>query len=105
MTPFDIFIIYLTWENGGKSRPVLAFTADGNSVDIYQITTRYENKSEEIRVLYFKIIDWTQAGLDKQSYVDTGTLISLPLNAFKGKTPIGKLTENDKRRFLEFLNN
>jgi len=54
MTPFDIFIIYLTWENGGKSRPVLAFTADGNSVDIYQITTRYENKSEEIRVLYFK---------------------------------------------------
>ena len=101
--PFDIFIAYISWDSGGKDRPVLAFVVDESSVDIYQITTQYENKSKEIQTLYFKINDWMLAGLDKQSYVDTGTLITLSLDTFKGKTPIGRLTENDKQRLLEFL--
>ena len=103
MSPYEIYIIHMAWGSGGKTRPVLAFIADENAADIYQITTQYEGKSEEIKALYFKIIDWVQAGLDKQSYVDTGTLITLPMNAFKGKTPIGRLTDADKQRLLEFL--
>ena len=66
---------------------------------------RYEGKSKSIRAQYFKINDCPQAGLDKPSYVDTGTLIELPMTAFKGKAPVGKLTENDKFQLLEFLNN
>jgi len=103
MKPFDIFITYMSWDGGGKDRPVLVFVVDGSSVDIYQITTQYENKSKEIQDMYFKINDWKQAGLDKQSYVDTGILITLSFDTFKGKKPIGKLTENDKQRLLEFL--
>ena len=104
MKPFDIFIIYLSWGDDGKNRPVLVFVLDDEVVDIYQITTKYEEKGEAVREMYFKIVDWVQAGLEKQSYIDTGTLISLPIAALKNKTPIGKLTENDKLRLLEFLN-
>jgi hypothetical protein len=104
MAPFDIFIAYVSWGGGGKDRPVLAFILGADTVDVYQITTKYEGKSEGIRAQYFRIDDWAQAGLDKPSYVDTGTLIELSIMAFKGKTPIGGLTENDKLRLLEFLN-
>lgn len=92
MKPLDIFIIYMSWDGGGKDRPVLAFIVGDDAVDVYQITTKYEGKSERIRAQYFKINDWSQAGLDKPSYVDTGTLITLSTAAFKSKKPIGKLT-------------
>ena len=103
MKPFDIFIAYLSWGPDGKSRPVLAFIIDDNSVDIYQITTQYENKSEAIQAQYFKIDDWEQAGLNRQSYIDTGTLITLSKSVFKNKEPTGKLTESDKEKLLYFL--
>ena len=105
MRPFDVYIIYMSWAGGGKNRPVLAFILGGDTVDIYQITTKYEEKSEAIKAQYFKIDDWAQAGLDIQSYVDTGTLITLTMATFNNKSPIGQLTENDKRRFLDFLSN
>jgi hypothetical protein len=105
MKPFDIFITYLSWDGGGKNRPVLAFIISDEAVDIYPITTKYDDKSEAVQGQYFKIVDWTQAGLDMQSYIDTGTLITLSIATFKNKTSIGKLTENDKLRLLIFLNN
>ena len=104
MKPFDIFITFISWGSDGKSRPVLAFAWGEDSFDVYPITTKYESKSEAVRLQCFKITDWAQAGLNAQSYVDTGTLISLSVAAYKNKTPIGKLTESDKLRFLEFLN-
>ena len=103
MRQFDIFIYHVEWAEGGKSRPVMAFIIDGNIVEVYQITTKYNTKSERIKSLYFKINDWKQAGLNKQSYVDTGTLIELEMYSFKGKKPIGRLSYNDMARFLEFL--
>ena len=105
MSPYDLYIIHMAWGSDGKTRPVLVFIVDDNTVRVYQVTTQYENKSEEIKALYFKIVDWAQAGLDKQSYVDIGTLITLPINAFKGKTPTGRLSDADKLRLLEFLSN
>ena len=104
MKPFDIFITYISWDGGGKNRPVLVFVSGDDSVDVFPITTKFEDKSETVRARYFKINDWKQAGLDTQSYVDTGTLILLSTATFKNKTPIGKLTGNDKLLLLEFLN-
>ena len=104
MKPFDIFIVYISWGIDGKNRPVLAFALSEDTTHVYQITTKYESKSEAVRSQYFKINDWAQAGLDAQSYVDTGTLISLSTATFRNKSPIGKLTTKDKLRFLEFLN-
>ena len=62
-----------------------------------------EGKSDVKKASYFKINDWSQSGLDKQSYVDTGTLISFPTSVIDGKKPIGELTPDDKQRLLEFL--
>ena len=103
MNIFDIFIAYVSWGESGKLRPVLVLEKCGNIVNIFFITTQYENKSETIRAKYFKINDWQQAGLDKQSYVDTNDVRILPFEALEGKSEIGKLTDNDVQRLIEFL--
>jgi hypothetical protein len=103
MKPFDIFIIYISWGTDGKSRPVLAFLLNESRISVFQITSQYKSKSNALKARHFKIDDWSQAGLDKQSYVDTGTLISLPMSLIKKKESIGELSEKDKQRLLEFL--
>jgi hypothetical protein len=103
MRPFEIFITCISWKNGEKNRPVLVLLLGDEVVSVYPITTQYENKSEAIRIKYFKINDWSQAGLDKQSYIDTGILLNLPISVIKNKKPIGKLTIEDKNRLLAFL--
>ena len=103
MRPFDIFISYISWEAGGKLRPVLVYEMNASFVRIYPITTQFNNKSEAIKKKYFKVNYWVQAGLDKQSYVDTGTKLKLPLSMLDNITPIGRLTEADKRRLIEFI--
>ena len=103
MNIFDIFIAYISWGNEGKKRPVLILEQQTTVVNVFNITTQYENKSDAIRSKYFKITDWKQAGLDKQSYVDTNIVRDLPPTAFDGKSAIGKLSESDMKKFLEFL--
>lgn len=103
MNPFDIFITRISWGSDGKNRPVLVLLLSSNIISVYPIMTQYENKSEAVRTRYFKINDWVQAGLDRQSYIDTGTLINLPMAVKDNKSPIGKLTLDDKRRLIDFL--
>ena len=81
----------------------MAFVVDENTVGIYQITTQYANKSEEIKAMYFKINDWAQAGLVKPSFIDTVTLITLSKDSFANKIPVGTLSNADKQRLFEFL--
>jgi hypothetical protein len=104
INPFDLFIVYISWGTGGKLRPVLVLSKGETTVDVYPITTQYVNKSKAIRENYFKIIEWNEAGLDQESYIDTGTILSLPLIAFEKKAPIGHLTKKDKIGLFEFLN-
>jgi hypothetical protein len=105
MSIFDIYIAFVSWGNGGKRRPVLILEETANSVTVFNITTRYESKSAEIRIKYFKINDWQQAGLDKQSYVDTNNTVTLPMSAVDRQSHIGKLTAEDDRRLIEFMTN
>jgi hypothetical protein len=93
----------ISWGADSKNRPVLVFIVNESEVAAYRITSQYESKSNAIRAQYFAINEWARAGLHKQSYVDTGTLITLSADAFLGKMPIGKLTQNDKIRLLNFL--
>jgi len=67
MQPFEIFIAYISWGSGGKARPVLVLQSRGNGIFVYPITTQYENKSGFIRARYFKIDNWAEAGLGRQS--------------------------------------
>jgi len=103
MEPFDLFIAYISWGNGGKNRPVLVLQLTEDTILVYPVTTQYENKSEAVKARYFKINDWSQAGLGRQSYIDTGVLLSLPISVINNKKPIGKLTIADKTRLLAFL--
>ena len=103
MKPFELYITHLSWVDDGKNRPVLVYVPNGDDIGVYQITTQYSNKSVQIRSKYFEIKDWDKAGLNKPSYIDTGTLIEISAALLAGRTPIGKLTEADKQRFIEFL--
>ena len=103
MNLFDIFITNISWGSGSKSRPVLVIQINNRTISVFSITSQYENKSEAVQSLYFKINDCLQAGLDRQSYIDTGTLLELPFSVFNKKLPIGKLTAEDMQRFLDFL--
>ena len=103
MDIFDIYITYVSWGDSGKKRPVLIIEQQETIVSVFNITTQYENKSEIIRSKYFKINDWRQAGLDKQSYVDTNVVRDLPTLALDGKSEIGRLTESDINKLIEFL--
>jgi len=68
MEAYDIFISYISWAGGGKSRPVLVYALNDELARIYPITTQYDNKSEAVRARYFKISDLSEAGLEKLSY-------------------------------------
>ena len=102
MNNFDIYIAYIPWGNSGKTRPVLVYEIRKTVVIVFRITTQYANKSEFIRRKYFKIDEWQEAGLTKQSYVDTIAARSISPIALKGKYKIGKLTKFDKVRFILF---
>jgi hypothetical protein len=109
MEPFEIFITYISWRSAasqrpdGKNRPVLVLMASEEKTLVYPITTQYENKSDVIKARCFKITDWPQCGLDRQSYIDTGILLNFPISIFENRKPIGKLTTADKNRLLAFL--
>jgi hypothetical protein len=103
MNPFDIFIGYVSWGNDGKIRPVLVYETEDDIISVYAITSQYKNKSTAVQNQFFEIIDWGQAGLDRQSYIDTGKIVELPVASVSLKSTIGKLSETDKKRFLEFL--
>jgi hypothetical protein len=89
--------------SGGKERPVLIMDLEDGLAAIYNVTSQYESKSEYIRSLYYPIKGWKEAGLAKQSYVDTAKARYVPQKSLESKTPIGTLPEQDKIGLIEFL--
>ena len=103
MDPYDIHIAYVSWGINGKRRPVLVLFSDQSEVAVFQITSQFFSKSVAIQSHYIAIDDWAQAGLTRQSYIDIGRIIDLPLITVQ-PMPIGKLSENDLRKLLNALN-
>ena len=103
MNPFDIFIAYVSWGSDGKRRPMLVYKTSGSDIMTFPMTTRYSDKPKAIQARYFAINDWAQSGLDKQSYVDTGTPYIFSKSNLENTEPVGRLTESDKQRLIEFL--
>ncbi|TPR56907.1 type II toxin-antitoxin system PemK/MazF family toxin [Enterococcus sp. OL5] len=93
-------------KEGGKRRPVLIVENSENEIIFYSITSKCQNKSDKIKKLYFKINDWKDSNLKKESWIDIGTLFVLS----KDKTDfeykdIGELSQNDTDRLEVFLKN
>jgi len=103
MNPYDIHIAYVSWGGDGKRRPVLVLSSDQKEVAVFQITSQYNSKSAVIQSQYISIDDWAQAGLTKQSYIDIGRIIDLPIATIQ-PTPIGKLSKNDLGKLLNAMN-
>jgi mRNA-degrading endonuclease toxin of MazEF toxin-antitoxin module len=103
MNAFDIHIAFVSWGNEGKRRPVLVLEEYTDNAKVFSITTRYEEKSEAIRERYFEINDWQEAGLQKPSYIDTNSTVTLPLTAIDGSRSIGRLSDADESRLIEFV--
>ena len=103
MNPYNIHIAYVSWGGDGKRRPVLVLASDQKEVAVFQITSQYSSKSVVVQSQYVIIDDWAQAGLAKQSYIDIGRIIDLPI-AVVQPTPIGKLSENDLHKLLNAMN-
>jgi hypothetical protein len=99
MKQFDIYITYVSWDGNGKSRPVLIIDQQDAVVSVFNITTQYD----AIRAGYFTINDWKEAGLDRQSYVDTNTVRDVPAVVFMDKKEIGRLSVADEIRLIEFM--
>ncbi|MCV3740757.1 toxin-antitoxin system, toxin component, MazF family protein [Lentilactobacillus hilgardii] len=59
-------------KTGGKLRPVLIFKMPGRTEVAFKITSKYKNKSQKIKRMYYEIKYWQEAGLRKPSWVDTG---------------------------------
>lgn len=85
----------------GKVRPLLVIKVSGDEVLVYRITSKYQNKSDNIRRNYFPIFKWREAGLDRPSYIDTGAPAWLPKSQL-GET-IGSLQLSDVEGLARFL--
>jgi len=103
MNIFDIYIAFVSWGGGGKSRPVLILEESAVDATVFCITTQYDTKSEAVRAKYYAINDWEQAKLDRLSYIDTNNTITLPLTAIDSNKQIGRLTASDVLRLIEFI--
>ena len=103
MNPYAIHIAYVSWGDDGKRRPVLLLSSDQKEVAVFQIISQYDSKGTVIQSQYIDIDDWAQAGLTKQSYIDIGRIIDLPISTVQ-PAPIGRLSEKDLRKLLNAMN-
>ena len=84
----EIYTAFVSWQRGGKRRPVLILNINKNEVLVFKITTQYQNKSQYIKDKYYKIKDLSLAGLAKKIKF----------------TKIGKLSSKDIFELDKFIN-
>ncbi|UOH17282.1 hypothetical protein [Acinetobacter sp. NyZ410] len=68
------------------------------------ITRQYEGKSDFIKLHYYPIRDWRQAGLKKASYIDISSTISFDLREIlKSGKYTGQLSFTDIEELAKFI--
>lgn len=87
---------------GGKKRPVVVMSLNGDTIAFYKITSQYENKSEIIRNKYYKIRDWVYANLSRESWVDVNNLIEISKDSLQF-TVVGRLSARDIKGLRDFI--
>lgn len=105
MEPMDIYIANVPFDerDDSKVRPALVIEVGRECVMVFKITSQYQHKSAQIKQLYYSIQNWQDAGLKKQSYVDTHKLYCLNKKLVFSKKPIGKLTALDRLGLFRFI--
>ncbi|WEV37745.1 type II toxin-antitoxin system PemK/MazF family toxin [Lactobacillus sp. ESL0677] len=105
MQPMELYIANVPFDeqNGGKVRPALVLAVKKKYVIVFKITSQYQNKSSKIKKLYYPIKQWQEAGLKKQSYVDTHKNYEITKEAVFSRRPIGKLSSIDIIGLSKFI--
>lgn len=105
MEPMDIYIADVPFDEGrsSKIRPALVIEVGRDRVVVLKVTSQYRKKSVQIKRLYYPIQEWREAGLKKQSYVDTHKFYRLNKKWVFSRRPIGKLTAVDRLGLFSFM--
>lgn len=106
MEPMDIYIANVPFDDKGtdsKVRPALVIEVESKKVIVFKVTSQYKRKSAQIKKLYYPIKEWKEAGIQKESYVDTHKLYRLAKKWIFSQQPIGKLMDIDRIGLFEFI--
>lgn len=108
MNKHDVLIAYISYTDdpnaGGKRRPALLIQKQDNLLHVLRITSKFHNKSEHIKKLYYPIKDWKLAGLKQESWIDIGAIRTIDADQLK-TIKIGQLTLRDKQELTRFIKN
>ncbi|WEV44199.1 toxin-antitoxin system, toxin component, MazF family protein [Lactobacillus sp. ESL0684] len=101
----DIVTAYITFVNGkgGKRRPALIVADTNDKFAMVSITSKYENKSDQIKKQYYPLEDWVKEGLTKKSYIDILSLKWVKRDLQSRFKKIGIITINDEQKLSEFV--
>ncbi|OIH12220.1 hypothetical protein A7M79_01645 [Acinetobacter baumannii] len=106
----DIYRIFVKFGSDtleGKERYTVEIGKTNLTVVLLDsITSQYENKSDFIKLQYYPIRDWRQAGLKKSSYIDIRSTMSFDFREIlsSGKH-VGKLSDTDVEELAKFIKN
>ena len=105
MATGDIFYVRVAFSDGSgsKRRYTVEIAQQRVSVVLLDaITSKYNQKSDFIKLQYYPIIDWREAGLKKPSYIDI--MSYFPANpATIQANQTGQLTERDLSELTKFI--
>lgn len=89
---------------GSKKRPTVIVRLNDEEITFFKITSQYWDKSEYIQSRYYKIQDWKNANLDKESWVDTITPVKVSVDEIRFEIT-GHFTKRDINGLRYFLQN
>lgn len=68
----DLITRFMGFTDGSteKVRPLYVAQTNDVKVLVFKITSKCKNKPDHTKRMYFPILEWKAAGLDKPSYID-----------------------------------
>src|SRR5690625_2019847 len=106
----DVYWLTVTYPKTSEveTRPVVIYDFDGNSPMIASFATITGAEIKDFEGKYDRwkspIVQWRDAGLDKESYVKANNIAAVDANVFKRKNYIGQLAHFDLRNALLKIN-
>lgn len=88
---------------GSKRRPVFIIRETEDQIVFFNITTKYQNKSDYVKQWYFEIEDYKPTGLNKHSWIDTFKPYAISKKSPNKIKYIGELSDSDISRLVNFL--
>lgn len=108
----DIHRIFVKFGSGsdnleGKERYIVEIGKVNLTVVLLDsITSQYKDKSDYIKLQYYPIRDWRQAGLQKSSYIDIRSTMSFDFREIlRSGKHIGQLSNTDVIELTKFIQN